>query len=320
MNRLILGGLAGLAVASAGAGGWKLHEASQTREAGIALQRQRDELRAKVETLGQKQKASDERAAEIEADNALLKTEIDKARAAAAAKEAQPVSRAAVEDRIEAARRLAESGDARQALRELLWCFDEGLRALERTRRGSRTRIVINALAKLAERHPAAHAAMRERWAQARVRLLQQGDIDDAITHFSMLSGALKERGAVLALYDQVPRENSVRRTIAIYAFGEMVEARRYQDAAATRKQVDMSSTFEMQSRMNDLPHMRTHTINTAATNVEVLAGSGQIAEARELAARVLKFDATPETRAVLKKHLERAGKAELMEQLTKAP
>ena len=59
---------------------------------------------------------------------------------------------------------------------------------------------------------------------------------------------------------------------------------------------------------------MHNYNINMAAENVEVLAGAGDIESARELLRKVLATDSTPETRALLAKHLSRAGRPELLE------
>ncbi len=57
----------------------------------------------------------------------------------------------------------------------------------------------------------------------------------------------------------------------------------------------------------------RSYAISSAAQNIEVLAGAGDLAHARELAGRLLAFDGSEATRALLQKHLERAGRADLL-------
>jgi hypothetical protein len=48
--------------------------------------------------------------------------------------------------------------------------------------------------------------------------------------------------------------------------------------------------------------------------NIEVLAGTGNIEGARSLVERLLKYDRSPETRALVETHLARAGRPELIE------
>ena len=58
----------------------------------------------------------------------------------------------------------------------------------------------------------------------------------------------------------------------------------------------------------------RNYLINSTAKNVEVLAGSGDLVHARALADRLLAFDSSPETKALLQQHATRAGQAGLLD------
>jgi hypothetical protein len=55
--------------------------------------------------------------------------------------------------------------------------------------------------------------------------------------------------------------------------------------------------------------------VSTATKNIEVLAGAGDLEHARDLAAKLLSFDGSDETKALLKQHVERAGHPELAAQ-----
>ncbi len=46
---------------------------------------------------------------------------------------------------------------------------------------------------------------------------------------------------------------------------------------------------------------------------IEALAGAGDLANARKLAERVLAYDATEATRALIQQRIERAGQPELL-------
>ena len=118
-------------------------------------------------------------------------------------------------------------------------------------------------------------------------------------------------------LYDQLPKGDTRRRFVSIYAFDELVEARRYEDALEGRNYSTMLSSFRISSGMAAQP-VRSHAVNTAAKNVEVLAGGGQLEHARTLSEQVLAFDSSPETREILRKHLERAGHIQLYDQLSR--
>jgi hypothetical protein len=53
--------------------------------------------------------------------------------------------------------------------------------------------------------------------------------------------------------------------------------------------------------------------IARAAKTMECLAGAGRLAEARELAGRVLAFDGSESSREILRTHVTRAGQPELV-------
>jgi hypothetical protein len=58
---------------------------------------------------------------------------------------------------------------------------------------------------------------------------------------------------------------------------------------------------------------MRNAVIQPTSRNIEVLAGAGKIDAARELLGKLLEFDKSEATQALVRKHLERAGRPELL-------
>lgn len=304
-----------LGVGAAGLGGAKFFSASQALGAQAAAVREQTNLRGQITGLRVQREALEARASAIEADNALLSAQVEKTRAARAAAEIKPapVSWEAAERRILAARQLGESGGPEESLRELLWCWDEGIKLLDSPRRVSRQLMVATALTTLAQRHPPALAAMRERWTEARARFLKLGNVDDALMQFSTLSERLGEKGAMLALYDELPADDARRSSVRIFAYQALVEAQRYKDALADRSLADILQTFELQANVSSQSRMRVLAFNTAARDLEVLAGAGELAAARELVRRILKADSTPATRDLLRRHLQRAGAPDLV-------
>jgi hypothetical protein len=57
----------------------------------------------------------------------------------------------------------------------------------------------------------------------------------------------------------------------------------------------------------------RQYAVTSTAKNIEVLAGAGDLANARKLAERLLAYDSTDQTKAVLQQALARAGQPELL-------
>lgn len=244
-----------------------------------------------------------------ERDNTTLRQAIEKTHLAEIAElrsAPAPLTHDAVKQRFNHARELAKSGDVDGALKEYLWCFDEGMVKIPAFA-GVRGSYVTEEIAKLG---PKGIAALRDRYAAARQAVLT-GD-RQAIADFSTLSRALGEKGALVELFDEVSADDPRRKQVAIYAFRELVEKQRYTDAMLGVGYGVMVGQFEGASGRGDA-RMREYAISTAATNIEALAGSGDVEHARQLAERVLSADGSAKTRELIEGHLKRAGHPELM-------
>ena len=107
-----------------------------------------------------------------------------------------------------------------------------------------------------------------------------------------------------------------------------MVGAQRYRDAISGRPYETISTLFDLTSKERPLPAnianseaiqktQRDYVINSTATSVEALAGAGDLVHARALAGRLLAYDGSPGTIAILQQHLSRAGQAGLLDNAT---
>ena len=72
--------------------------------------------------------------------------------------------------------------------------------------------------------------------------------------------------------------------------------------------------------RLNDsrMAVARPFLIGTMGTNIEVLAGAGELVQARGLAEKLLKYEPTAEAHAMVGQHLARAGQSGLLERAAK--
>jgi RNA polymerase sigma factor (sigma-70 family) len=235
-----------------------------------------------------------------------------------------PITRDLVESRYKNAQELARSGNSADALKEFLWCFDLGMPRVSGYA-GVRTSFLLSSIAKLGEEYPAALTALRERRDKASQQMLNSKNDSDATMEFAALNRTLKEDQNTLAVFDQLPAEDPRRQTLAGAAYDQLVEAQRYGDALVGRPYANISAHFEMGKAERPLPanianaeeirkSQRTYLINSTAKNVEVLAGSGDVVHARALADRLLAFDTSPETKALLQQHATRAGQAGLLD------
>lgn len=331
----ITAGAGVLAALAAGAAVYQLNLSQQRGEEVRTLTGQTQALTAKLEAMERRTRTAEQRAAEAEADNGKLIAAIQSQSAATAATAqagaqiapttpvAEPLTHDAVQARYRRAQELARTGDPAEALRELLWCFDTGMPPVTGFG-GVRMSFLLSDIAKLGERYPAALTALRERRDAAEKRLFASQTDYDATSTLSAINRYLKESARTIAVLDQLPAGDVRRRTLAMSAFEDLRELKRYRDAAEGITYPQMIQRFEQNTAERPLPPSLTDTerirkvqrdyaLTTAAKNIEVLAGIGNLDQAKALAGRVLVFDGSPETRALLQKHAERAGQPELL-------
>lgn len=316
----------GVALIALGATVFSFHEWHTTRataEAHRAASRHSDELRRRIQQVQASLNQETLQIEGVERDNAALTRAMENTQSALARVAATTLSRELLAERIKQALALAQGDDTARALSELLWCYDAGV-ARPDLIRSVQLVPVVGALGKLGERYPAAKAALRERFEQARRRVLGSPDDTGILGDMASLAWVLGDEQAMVAVYDALPPGDARRTRVATFAQRGFLAARRYGDALMGRPFATMSSNFELQTRgiasasSADPPQsfgaaVRKHAITSAATNIEILAGAGELAHARTLAERLLAFDSSEATRALVRQHLERAGQPGLL-------
>jgi hypothetical protein len=280
-----------------------------------------------VRTLSTEVSLAQLRAQAAEDDNAKLLAAIERARNAALAGSGAGLIDEAARETIEARYRRAQDflrdRNWSAALADLLWCYDEGMKQ-HSSYSGMRLSVVLSDIARLASNHPPALTALRERRERAQSRVLTDAADETSAHELSSLNRALGEDARTLELYDRLAPDDPQRRRLRIAgAYQLLVNARRYSDALSSVPYDRVASWFERESRPPNvaneaypdlaLKRHRRAVVSDAARNVEVLAGAGDLAHAREFAARVLAFDGSDETRELLGKHLTRAGHSGLL-------
>ncbi len=276
-------------------------------------------MRGEIEEMREKAQAADE-------DVARLLRAIETSQATGRQAEMPKlsggrVSRAEVEERFRRARELAKSAqDDAAATEELLWCFDEGMGYgfSFMVLRGE----LMEAMGELAKRYPPMRDAMVDRRERAERDFLADAKEMDRVTEFAVLSTRLDERHRIVDAMSKLPKGDNRRGTLMNYGgFDELLETRRYGEIVAEQSGAEMNQRFEFRKAagnanmtLAERADYHRHLAEAAAKNVEALAGAGNLNEARELAAKIIELDDTPETRRVLSERLARAGRAELLE------
>ncbi len=325
-SKLILGGTAAVAALGLGAAFYQTR-AVQSRDAVAATAvAEQAALAAKVRDLEARVVAEARRAQAADDDNAKLLKVIEglkQNRAVEVAEAAAPITQEVVDSRYRRAQDLARRGETAAALREFLWCFDEGMPRVTGYG-GVRTSYLLSDLAKLGENYPPALVALREHRDKAAQRMLAGATDFDAASEFASINRTLKENENTIAFYDQLPPDDRRRRTLAGAAFEQLIDAHRYTDALVGRPYSTMSSLFELNLQERPLPpnvanpeklraQQRNYAVTSTARNIEVLAGAGDLAHARALADRLLAFDGSDNTKTILQQSLARAGHPELL-------
>ncbi len=224
-----------------------------------------------------------------------------------------------VQARYTFAQMLTRNEKYAEALGEFLWCYDEGM-VDETAFAGVRTSFLTGELGRLAKKYPPARAALVIRRDDAKARLLASTTNRRAATEFAALNEALGENAASRALFEQLPAGDVRRRGFGYRFYSELVAEQRYADALEVQPYATMVKLFDYmiverpalgKNRISQ--SNRALGLKSAATNVEVLAGAGELDHASEMIAKILEADSSDETRALLHEKLVRAGHDELL-------
>ena len=156
---------------------------------------------------------------------------IDRARAALAEVSPQnPVLRTRLADAY------AEMGQDEDALREYLWCFDEGEKHLG-VYRSVRLSYLLREIERLGHRYPPAREALVERRQRAEQRIVDGSAESDDIAVYTSINRTFDEQEASLALYDRIKDENTLDgptfEALADEVFDLQVVAGRYEQIVA---------------------------------------------------------------------------------------
>lgn len=223
------------------------------------------------------------------------------------------LTQAYVESRYKRAQELVKNGDHKEALAEFLWCYDTGMPPVAGYG-GVRYSFLLSKIAKLGEIYPPALAALRERRNQNQKELAAGSTDFDVIQGFKSINTALGEKEGVLPYYDRLPSDAPGKQTMALFVYEELATAQRYNEAAQIKSFRDMMGWVEDLAELSKAPNVkssnetRKHASQVGAGFVEVLAGAGKLADARDLAELIRAYDSSPETAALLERSATRAG------------
>jgi len=230
--------------------------------------------------------------------------------------------------RLRRAQEWQKSGKLEEALDEYLWLFDHGVKE-RRSFVGVRGSSVLTGILDIGTSVPRATREMEARRDRVEAQILglsEDGDSEGLdIQAWASINRMLGDGDRLLRVFDQVSNKR-LKRSLSIYLKDELVEAKRYAEALnpgseglpythfmmtyarAVPERFDSAKREQMQQRNKE------YAIKKAAADLELLAGAGAVDQAIRLAEEVLVRDSSDETIALIRGHLVRAGKEELLE------
>jgi RNA polymerase sigma factor (sigma-70 family) len=261
-------------------------------------------------------------------DKARLLAEIASSRTAAAsssvaapvAPQPEKITQKSVQERFNRAQDLDGKGRFAEALADYLWCYDIGM-VKEKSFSGVRVSFLIMRLLELGGKYPPALAALKERRDQSEQRMLAGSGDRKIAADFATLNDALGDSDRTLAAFDRLSPTDPQRQGLATHLESVLLEAQRYTELAQTKPYGQMTMEFETLQQastraslgMEAKSTMKDMAINKAVQNIELLAGAGDLEHARELALKLLDFDSSAATQALMLAHMTRAGQPSLL-------
>ena len=226
--------------------------------------------------------------------------------------------------RMQFAAALAQKGKDAEALAEYLWCFDHGLEASP-SFVGVRTSFLLMYIKNLAAHYPPAQRALETRRDERQAKVTAGSTDIQLVQDLVSLNQTLGQEEKNLAVFDELPAISPARAIMAGELTDQFLEAKRYTDVlqgtdgkSAFKKAVDQFN-MTMDSLGKDNPmrtkveeNFRRFTVTEGTHYFEALAGLKRNQDARDLAAQILKFDSSQDTRDSLAKAAKRADNAEL--------
>lgn len=209
------------------------------------------------------------------------------------------------------ANQLRKEGRLQEALAEYVRCYQELRR--QRTS-GVEGQLLMAGIVSLSRAFPPAIAALRE-LRDTSLREFQANPTSrELASEVALLNERLGEGNRTVALYDTLSPDSPLRQTFGAIAHTAFVESRRYADALIGKSYGSMLNDLDMGIRViafEKTPgqvNVREALAQSTAANIEVLIGTGQRDEARALTNKLLTFDNSPATRAIIEAHVARAS------------
>lgn len=216
----------------------------------------------------------------------------------------------------------ANAGKFDDALREYLWCFDQGLTA-DPAYAGIRSSYLLARLAQLSQFHPPTRAAVLERRDEAARRLVENPQDRIAAMDFAAINRQFGESAQTLEMFDRLRDSNrwdaGVRLVLRDALFDDLYAKQRFGDLLAgdpvqevehdVERLKQMSQAFERDPLSGRM--LRQRTLLKWSRLLHATLSTQPIENAQRLARTILAYDSSDETIQLLVSAAEKAGKPE---------
>jgi len=226
---------------------------------------------------------------------------------------------------------LAEAGQHEEALKEYLWCFDEGASSL--VYKGVRLSFLLMDIKKLGRRYPPAIKALEDRRDAAEERFRKDPKSSDSLTEAVALNRSLEKPERSLAFYDELRGTGPIPGVARLMLFEEISEllyrGGRFEDMVGLLdkppKYVEGKiktcalptivgaggSEDEMEAMESAYSFMKQRVVESGTRLFEALLASKRGIEADAITTSLIEFDKTGKTIAALIEAAERQADVE---------
>ena len=228
--------------------------------------------------------------------------------------------------RMEYADALAAKGKNAEALKEYLWCLDEGGKN-NPSFFGVRLSFLLSDILRLGVKYPLAIDALKHRRDIARTALEKGNSNPNIALDFATYNENLGDTDQNLTYYDMLnTRDPKLAAPLFCMVASQLVEKKRYADMVAGGKGTfgninmeigsykDMAETHQIDK--SALTFLKQNFVKKYGEYYEALVGTDKSAEADDLRNKLLTFDASAATYIALIQHANRAEKPEAVQKL----
>lgn len=330
-TKLLIGFFGGvIAIAAVICQYWESKSAASAAQADVAA-RENSALRAQLRQVEARAQEAEKRARLADEDNEKLLGAVNGARILPSSHNSAPPpnvvgdSRGKIaQARFSHAKELARSGQYDAALREYLWCLNEGMGSTSGLA-AVRSSFLLTAITDLGKAYPPALDALRTQREEARKQMLASPGVSDALQDFVAMNRALGDGQATLAVLDSFALDDPRRQALKSSSYDLLVANQRYADAASVTSYSKMVYQIDRLLQSNNggpvasdnvLQARHDYLVNLSARDFEVLAGVGDTVNAVAIANKLLAFDSSDATKALLKTRAIRAGQPNILSQV----